>query len=161
MNPGNGILFKAVMLKPNLLLQKPSKNSKLKDHQPALERCLEPWHKGEFEELCFECKTIQTSLKTTQKPSSVAEILEKFKQYMAKGNINSALNLLTNNMENEMLSLDKDTFSKLILKHLKGKTALQDILLNGDCNGTRTHNHIVRKRTLNHLAKLVSYKIFK
>ena len=24
-----------------------------------------------------------------------------------------------------------------------------------DCNGTRTHNHLVRKRTLNHLAKLV------
>ena len=23
-----------------------------------------------------------------------------------------------------------------------------------DCNGTRTHNHLVRKRTLNHLAKL-------
>ena len=146
---------------PNLLLQKPSKNSKLKDHQPALERCLELWHKGEFEELYFECKTIPTSLKTTQKPSSVAEISKKFKQYMAKGNTNSALNLLTNSMENEILALDNDTFSKLILKHLKGKTALQDILLNGDCNGTQTHNHIVHKRTLNHLAKLVSYKIFK
>ena len=24
----------------------------------------------------------------------------------------------------------------------------------GDCNGTRTHNYLVRKRTLNHLAKL-------
>ena len=24
-----------------------------------------------------------------------------------------------------------------------------------DCNGTRTHDHVVRKRTLNHLAKLV------
>ena len=23
-----------------------------------------------------------------------------------------------------------------------------------DCNGTRTHNHLVHKRTLNHLAKL-------
>ena len=26
----------------------------------------------------------------------------------------------------------------------------------GDCNGTRTHNHLVRKRTLNYLAKLAS-----
>ena len=24
----------------------------------------------------------------------------------------------------------------------------------GDCNGIRTHNHLVRKQTLNHLAKL-------
>ena len=27
-----------------------------------------------------------------------------------------------------------------------------------DCNGTRTHNHLVRKRILNHLAKLVPHK---
>ena len=26
--------------------------------------------------------------------------------------------------------------------------------LSGDCNGTRTHNHLVHKRTLNHLDKL-------
>ena len=26
-----------------------------------------------------------------------------------------------------------------------------------DCNGTLTHNHLVRKRTLNHLAKLASW----
>ena len=25
-----------------------------------------------------------------------------------------------------------------------------------DCNGTRTHNHLIRKRTLNHLAELAS-----
>ena len=47
----NGILFKTVMLMSNLLLQKPSKNCKSKDHQLALERYLELWHKGEFEEL--------------------------------------------------------------------------------------------------------------
>ena len=50
---------------------------------------------------------------------------------MAKGNINSALNLLTNNMENRVLPLNKDKLSKLIQKHPKGKTASPDILLNG------------------------------
>ena len=40
-SPLNGISFKAVMLMPNLLLQKPSKNSKSKDYQLALERRLE------------------------------------------------------------------------------------------------------------------------
>ena len=39
---------------------------------------------------------------------------------MAKGNIISALNLLTNNMENGVLPLNKDTLSKLIQKHPKG-----------------------------------------
>ena len=32
---------------------------------------------------------------------------------MAKGNINSALKLLANNIENEVLPLNKDTLSKL------------------------------------------------
>ena len=27
----------------------------------------------------------------------------------------------------------------------------------GDCNGIQTHNHLVRKRTLNHLAKLTKF----
>ena len=115
---------------PNLLLQKPSKNSESKDHHLALERRLELWHKGEFEKLYFESETIQASLKTIQNPSSIAEISKKFKQYMAKGNINSTLNLLANIMENRVLSLNKDTLSKLIKKHPKGKTASQDILLN-------------------------------
>ena len=29
-----------------------------------------------------------------------------------------------------------------------------------DCNGTRTHNHLVRKRTLHHLAKLAKWLSF-
>ena len=44
---------------------------------------------------------------------------------MVKGNINSALNLLVNNMENRVLPLNKDTLSKLTQKHPKGKTASQ------------------------------------
>lgn len=36
-----------------------------------------------------------------KKPSSNVEILKKFKQYMAKDNINSTLNLLTDYMETE------------------------------------------------------------
>ena len=28
-----------------------------------------------------------------------------------------------------------------------------------DCNGTRTHNYLVRKRTLNHLAKWLSVRL--
>ena len=27
-----------------------------------------------------------------------------------------------------------------------------------ECKGTRTHNHLVRKQTLNHLAKLTSFR---
>ena len=45
------------------------------------------------------------------------------------------------------------------MEHLKSKLEqekpiAQQIQPLSDCNGTRTHNHVVRKRTLNHLAKL-------
>ena len=107
----------AIMIMPNLLLQKPSKSSKSKDHQQALERRLELWTDGEFEELFHEGETIQLSLKTIQGPKTVAEISRKFKQLMTKGNVNAALNLLTENMENSLLPLDQRTISNLVLKH--------------------------------------------
>ena len=53
-----------------MLMPKRSKHSKSKNHQLALERHV--WHKGEFEELYFENETIQASLKTKKKPSSIA-----------------------------------------------------------------------------------------
>ena len=97
------------MLMQNLLSQEPPKNSNSKDHQLALECRLELWHKAEFEELYFKGESFQASLKTIQKPSSIAEISKTFKEYMAKGNISSALNLLINNVENGVLPLNKDT----------------------------------------------------
>ena len=38
---------------------------------------------------------------------------------------------------------------------------LSKILKNlSDCNGIRTHNHLVHKQTLNHLAKLANYGVW-
>ena len=42
----HNIAFMAIMIVPNLLLQKPSKNSKAKDHLTALERRMQSWLKG-------------------------------------------------------------------------------------------------------------------
>ena len=43
---------------PNLLLQKPSKNSKAKDHLKDLERGIESWILHDLLELLKEAKTI-------------------------------------------------------------------------------------------------------
>ena len=95
------ISFKAVMLMPNLFLQKPSKSSKSKDYQLALERCLDYDTKMNLKNYNSKPKLfIQASVRTIQKPLSIAEISPKFKKYMPKGNISSVLYLLTNNMEN-------------------------------------------------------------
>ena len=49
---------------PVLLLQKPSKSSKSKDHH-ALERRLNLWEEGKIEELLYEGQTIQEKLKSS------------------------------------------------------------------------------------------------
>ena len=52
------ISLKALMVMPCLLLQKPSKTSKAKDHLLALERRLLLWKNGDIEELVHEGETI-------------------------------------------------------------------------------------------------------
>ena len=61
------------MIMLNLLLQKPSKTSKLKEHQLLLERHLDIWKNSTFEELLFEGETIQKLLTSVQKLSTIAE----------------------------------------------------------------------------------------
>ena len=56
--------FKTLMLMPNLLLQKPSKSSKAKDHLKALGRRLGLWNQGNLNKLLYEAISIQKSLKT-------------------------------------------------------------------------------------------------
>ena len=47
-------------------------------------------------------------------------------------------------------------YSSLNVKELLARSR-RHIWRLSDCNGTRTHNHLVRKRTINHLAKLVKW----
>ena len=48
---------------------------------------------------------------------------------MKKGNVNSAMKILTDNMKNGILPLTGQTLNQLKLKHLEGKEASQEILL--------------------------------
>ena len=58
-SPLQDVAFKAIMVMPNLLLQKPSRNSKSKDHLEALERRFHLPKEGELTELLIESETIQ------------------------------------------------------------------------------------------------------
>ena len=44
-------------------------------------------------------------------------------------------------------------------KHVQLKSLRRDTWSLSDSNGTRTHNHLVHKRTLSHLAKVFVYKL--
>ena len=124
------ISFKAIMIKTNLFLQKPSKISKLKKYPLSLEQRLDLWKNGEFEKLLFKGETIQKFLKSIKKPSKIPEISGTFKQLMQKSNINTALNLLANNMDHGILPLDQKTIAKLVLRHPQESCVSEDILIN-------------------------------
>ena len=58
-SPLKDIAFKAIMVMPGLLLQKPSRKSKWKDHLTSLENRIKLWHAGEIMALLKEAETIQ------------------------------------------------------------------------------------------------------
>ena len=128
-SPVKHIAFKAVMIMPSLLLQKPSKDSKSKDHTKALVRRFKLWTEGHLHELLKECETIQSSLKSTQKPKTIAQLSKKFAEQMQRGNVNSAIKLITNNMQNGILPLDKNTLNLLKQKHPEPAASTEEVLL--------------------------------
>ena len=114
---------------PSLLLQKRSQKSKSKDHLRALERRLELWESGEVMELLKESDAIQKNMKATNKTTSINEISKKPTREIRKGNFHNAMKLLTNNMKNCVLPLNKKTLEQLKQKHPQRRDADPDIML--------------------------------
>ena len=109
--------FKAIMVMPSLILQKPSRNSKAKDHSEALRRTMILWQYDDLLQMFKEAETIQKELKDSTKPKSIAQLSKKFVEHMNKGDINSAIKLLSNSMENGILPPNDTTLNLLKQKH--------------------------------------------
>ena len=58
-------------------MQKPSKNSKSKNHLKLLERRLEIWKEGNLNELYEEGRAIQDRLKSDGSPHEIVKISKK------------------------------------------------------------------------------------
>ena len=111
------IAWKCFMLMPQLLLQKPSKTSKSKDHSEALKRRLLDWQKGNIMNIFDECTTIQKRIKKNSSANSIEAMLKKFAILMKQGNANGAVKLLTENMAGGILPLNDETMTLLQTKH--------------------------------------------
>ena len=114
-----------------LLLQKPSKLSKSKYHVDALKWRLEKQKHGEFLQLLREATTLQSRLQKIGMMKNINVMSKKFREYMIKGNVNSAIKLLSNKMEGGVLPLNMETIHLLKVKHPVGKTASEDTKLHG------------------------------
>ncbi len=98
--------MKAITLIQVLLLQKPSKRSKTKDHICHLKRRLDLWHTGDFMQLVEEGRCIQNRLISRKVPgkSDVGGYI--FKSLMAQGKVRSALRYLSHEQNGGVLCLD-------------------------------------------------------
>ena len=130
-SPLENIALIAIHVIPALLIRKPNKNSKAKDHVAALEKRLELWENGNIIELLNEGESIQERLPTGERPNNMAKISVKFKELMQKDNVIGAVKLLTNEMSNGILPLTEKTLSQLEIKHPDNRDASADVLLNG------------------------------
>ena len=100
------IALKACLLMQVLLLQKPLKTSKAKDHVTCLQRCLESWKKGEIEVLVAEGQCIQSHLPSTNTRMNPEAVSRAFSKMMFLGNVHGALNFLSRNTSGLPLKLE-------------------------------------------------------
>jgi len=107
-----GIAIKAALTLCSLVLQKPSRTSKDKQHISCLERRLKLWSDGNLDELVLEGRTIQQRLRAT-KPSHECDSLPEghfahsFAKLMFAGNTKAALTLLSDHPRGKCLRLNE------------------------------------------------------
>ena len=89
-----------------LLLQKPSRASKSKDHVTHLQRRLELWTNGDIQELLDEGKCIQKRLRQAQSISNDDTTARTFRDLMLQGRVQSALRYLSRNTNGGVLKLE-------------------------------------------------------
>ena len=117
------------MIMPSPLLQKPSKDSKTKAHTKALERRLQLWTDEHLAEILKEGETIQSTLKLVNAPKTIAYLSKFFLEQMQKGNVDNAIKLITNNMQNVILPLTETTLKLSKQKHPKSALSTETVLL--------------------------------
>ena len=128
-SPLKNMELKAAIIMTCLLLQKPSKDSKSKEHTKVLERRLQLWTDGRLAELLKVGETIQNSLKQVNTSKTVAQLSKKFVEQMQKGNVDSAIKLTTNNMQNGILTLTDTTLKLLKQNHPKSAPTTEEVPL--------------------------------
>ena len=91
------IALKACIVMQVLLLQKPQKQSKAKEHSDALSRMLALWQKGQISSLVSEGRCIQARLPSSPSTKYEENIAKKFAKLMSMGKIREALRCIEDN----------------------------------------------------------------
>ena len=127
----SSIAWKAIMIMPSLLLQKPKYNSGSSEHSECLKRRLENWRAGQFDVIISECRAIQKN-KSNSEPTSMDYIAKTFAKHVLKGNIRAALQLLDRAESSGVLPLTQKVLSELQEKHPPPQPADESVLITGE-----------------------------
>ena len=136
------ICMKAITILQVLVLQKPSRTSKNKDHIKHLKRRMDLWKEGNLDVILHEGRCIQKHLPRPGKGRGKTHPLAKtFEKLMSSGKVNKALRCLSKNVSGGVLAMDdmipassngsthRTTRDILVEKHPPGKPAHQNYML--------------------------------
>lgn len=136
------IALKAATVLPILLLQKPNRTSKVKEHTDSLKKRLKTWKEGNLNDLVLEGRTIQRRLPEQHRPKTKDSLSRSFSNLMFAGKTKAALDLLTRNDGGGVLHLadpsnpstpDSATVREVLdSKHPKGQAAHANLILPSD-----------------------------
>ena len=128
------ISLTAAMTMPSLLLQKPHRSSKVKEHIHCLECRLKLWTEGDLDGLLREGRTIQRRLPNLPRdPKSDQQLARSFAKLMMEGKVRAALRLISRQNGGPPLALDEKTEANRALmsvrdilkqKHPEGKPVI-------------------------------------
>ena len=102
----NQISLKCFMILPALILQKPSKQSKAKDHKQCVTRRMQLWKEGNICEIMREVRCIQRKITTSKKQRTAEDISKTFAKLMMQGKVSVALKYLHNKSSSVMTCTD-------------------------------------------------------
>ena len=100
------ITLKAVFLACGLLLQKPSRTPKPKEHSTLLEQHLQLWHEDKIGDLVSESCVIQSCLPSHSMNISDSQLVRSFANMMFEGKTSAALKLITGHQHGCLLQLN-------------------------------------------------------
>ena len=104
------IALKACTIMPILLLQKPFRSSKQKDHSACLARRLLTWKKGEIECLLVEGRSLQSCLPkrnlSSRDNDNSDNLARNFSKLMFQGKTNAAMQLLSQQGKGGILNVE-------------------------------------------------------
>ena len=119
----------AVMVFMPMMLQKPARNSKAKDHCRYLEKRLHLWEQGKLDSILSECNEIQQRMIKAQ-TKEMSNLTRKFTNLMLLGKLSQASKLI-NRAIGGILCMNDEVKDQLLQKHPAANPLNLDAILSG------------------------------